>query len=468
MCAKIASLQNDSKYGIIYANKKMDEIMLKRKFYDTLVGWKSNHSKECLLVKGARQIGKTFIIDQFGRENYESYLYINFITTPDCRELFDGDLDAVAFFKRLSIRFQDFRLVDGKTLIFLDEIQNCPKARTAFKPLAIDGRADIIGSGSLLGLTYLDDGAAMNRERREASVPVGYERQLVMHSLDFEEFLWALGYRDEAVGVLREAFDALTPLPASINERMLRLYREYIAVGGMPETVVQYVRNNSFAVAFDEQRKIIDANLDDIARYAPTAEKPKIRACYLSIPRQLAKENTKFKYAAVEHGGSTRKFSTSIDWLLESGLILRCHNVETPLLPLQSYVRDGSFRIFTSDIGTLVGMMGFDVKRQIVENTLAGPAKGGLYENAVIVALVRRGFAPCYYMPKSNMAEVDFVIEKDSSVVPVEVKAGNDATASFNRMLARPDVKFGYKFVNGNIGRSGKKITLPHYMTMFL
>lgn len=442
--------------------------MLKRKFYDTLVEWKSSHKKECLLVKGARQIGKTFTIDQFGRENYESYLYINFILRPECREIFEDNFEAENLFKRLTVFFQDFKLVPGKTLIFLDEIQKCPKARTAFKSFAIDGRADVIGSGSLLGLTFLNDGKELNHERSESSIPVGYERQFMMYSLDFEEFLWALGYNDNAIGILREAFDSLTPLPSSSNEKMLRLYREYMVVGGMPEAVVRFVEDNSFSSAYDEQRKIIDANLDDVAKYAVNVDKPKIRACYLSIPSQLAKENSKFKYSLVEKGGSGRKFKSSIDWLCESALVLQCYNVETPILPLYSYRRNESFKLFVSDVGILVGMMGFDVKLPIVDNTLTGPAKGGLYENAAMSALVRRGYDPCYYMPKSNVSEIDFLIEKNSGVVPIEVKAGNKASASFNKILERSDVKVGYKFVSGNIGKAGKKITLPHYMAMFL
>lgn len=442
--------------------------MLKRKFYDTLVEWKNSHKKECLLVKGARQIGKTFTIDQFGRENYESYLYINFILRPECREIFEDNFEAENLFKRLTVFFQDFKLVPGKTLIFLDEIQKCPKARTAFKSFAIDGRADVIGSGSLLGLTFLNDGKELNHERSESSIPVGYERQFMMYSLDFEEFLWALGYNDNAIGILREAFDSLTPLPSSSNEKMLRLYREYMVVGGMPEAVVRFVEDNSFSSAYDEQRKIIDANLDDVAKYAVNVDKPKIRACYLSIPSQLAKENSKFKYSLVEKGGSGRKFKSSIDWLCESALVLQCYNVETPILPLYSYRRNESFKLFVSDVGILVGMMGFDVKLPIVDNTLTGPVKGGLYENAAISALVRRGYDPCYYMPKSNVSEIDFLIEKNSGVVPIEVKAGNEASASFNKILERSDVKVGYKFVSGNIGKAGKKITLPHYMAMFL
>ncbi len=442
--------------------------MLKRKFYDTLVEWKNSHKKECLLVKGARQIGKTFTIDQFGRENYESYLYINFILRPECREIFEDNFEAENLFKRLTVFFQDFKLVPGKTLIFLDEIQKCPKARTAFKSFAIDGRADVIGSGSLLGLTFLNDGKELNHERSESSIPVGYERQFMMYSLDFEEFLWSLGYNDNAIGILREAFDSLTPLPSSSNEKMLRLYREYMVVGGMPEAVVRFVEDNSFSSAYDEQRKIIDANLDDVAKYAVNVDKPKIRACYLSIPSQLAKENSKFKYSLVEKGGSGRKFKSSIDWLCESALVLQCYNVETPILPLYSYRRNESFKLFVSDVGILVGMMGFDVKLPIVDNTLTGPAKGGLYENAAMSALVRRGYDPCYYMPKSNVSEIDVLIEKNSGVVPIEVKAGNKASASFNKILERSDVKVGYKFVSGNIGKAGKKITLPHYMAMFL
>ena len=440
--------------------------MLKRKFYDTLANWKTSHQKECLLVKGARQVGKTFIIDKFASENYSSYLYINFIANPECRQIFEGSLEANDIFKKLSVRFQDFKLLPGDTAIFLDEIQNCPKARTALKPLAIDGRADIIASGSLLGLTYLDDG--LSRERDEASIPVGYERQMTMHSLDFEEYLWAVGYRPDVIDTLREAFESVTPLPSASNDRMRELFREYIAVGGMPDVVNRFLSENSFSAAFDAQQKIIASNLDDIAKYAPTADKPKIRACYLSIPAQLARENKKFKYSDVEHGGTARKFGRTVDWLRESALCLQCHNLETPLLPISVYRRPDCFKLYASDIGTLTAMMGFDIKKAIIDDTLAGFAKGGIYENAIMSLLVRRGYSPAYYLPKSNMSEIDFFIEKDGGVVPIEVKARNDATVSFNRMLERPDIAFGYKFVNGNLGRVGKKITLPHYMAMFV
>lgn len=442
---------------------------LKRKFYDILSQWKDNHSKECLLVKGARQIGKTFVIDTFGRANYESYLYINFLSNPEYREIFGGSIEATDIYRKLSSIFATFHVIPGKTLIFLDEIQNCPRARTAFKPLAIDGKVDVIASGSLLGLTFLDDDAALNKERHESSIPVGYERQMTMYSLDFEEYLWAVGYHEEVINDnLRNAFNNQKPLPDVVNSKFLRLFRDYIVTGGMPEVVTTFLLSNNYNIAFETQQKILSANLDDISRYAPTFEKPKIRACYLSIPNQLARENKKFKYSTVIEHGRSRMFYASIDWLRESALAFQCHNVESPEIPLNVYKTNDCFKLYTSDIGILVSMMGFSAIQKILDNSIKGFAKGGIYENAIASLLVRRGHLPYYFHPKSNLSEIDFLIEHPNGIVPIEVKSGNDSSASFDRFLDRPDVEFGYKFVNGNIGRVGKKITLPHYMVMFV
>lgn len=441
--------------------------MLKRKIYGTLLKWKSSHSRECLLVKGARQIGKTFIIDYFGKKNYASYLYLNFILNPESRDIFAGSLDPGDLFKAISIQFPRFRLVPGNTLLFLDEIQSCRKARTALKSLALDGRADVIASGSLLGINFLDD-ADRAEDRSTESVPVGYERQILMHSLDFEEYLWAMGYGEDVIGLLRESFENCTSVPFAGHAKMMRTFREYLVNGGMPEVVNRFVETENFGEAHDVQTKILASNLDDIARYASTAEKPKIRACYLSLPAQLARENRKFKFSSVEHGGSSRKFGNSVDWLRESSLALQCRNLAEPAMPLSVYASPDIYKMYVSDVGILCAMMGFEVKKSIVDDTLKGFAKGGLYENAIMGQLVRRGYSPFYYMPKANLAEVDFLIERNGSVTPIEVKAGNEASRSFDRMLAREDVEIGFKFVNGNVGRVGKKITLPHYMSMFL
>lgn len=442
---------------------------LKRKFYDTLLNWKKSHLPEGLLVKGARQIGKTFTIDSFGRENYRSYLYVNFVTNPEYRNIFAESLEAADLYRKLSAAFANFRIIPGDTLIFLDEIQNCPRARTAFKPLSIDGKVDVIASGSLLGISFLDDDAKLNAERRESSIPVGYERQLTMYSLDFEEYLWAIGYRPEVIDeTLRRPFASLKPVPEITNRRFLQLFRDYIVIGGMPEVVATYLESNNYNVAFDVQRRILSANLDDIARYAPMSEKPKVRACYLSIPNQLARENKKFKYASVVEHGRSRMFYASIDWLRESALVFQCPNVETPEIPLSVYKKEDCFKLYASDSGILVSMVGFPAVKAILDNTLKGFAKGGIYENAIMSLLVRRGYTPYYFHPKSNLSEIDFLIEGDNGVIPIEVKSGNDSSASFDRFLERPETKIGYKFVNGNLGKSGKKVTLPHYMAMFV
>jgi len=442
--------------------------MLKRKFYNFLSNWKASNPKKCLLVKGARQIGKTFIIDYFGRTNYTSYLYLNFLTNPEHRDFFEGSLEAEDIFKRISAQMPSFRIIPGDTLIFLDEIQVCPKARAAFKPLAIDGRVHVIGSGSLLGITFLDDGARLNKERRESSVPVGYEQQTMMHSLDFEEFLWALGYTDDSLSIYRDAFNNLTSLPQSTNEHMLRLFREHIVIGGMPDVVSTFIRSKNFGEVFEAQNDILAANLDDMSRYAITVEKPKVRACYMSIPSQLARENRKFKYANVEKNGSARKFGSSIDWLRESALALQCHNLETVEIPLRAFKKPDMFKLYVADTGILSAMSGFEIVGPIVNNTMKGPAKGGIYENVIMSALVRRGYEPFYYQKKPGQGEIDFLIAKESSIVPIEVKAGTDSSESFNRLIEKPEIEVGYKFINGNIGKFGKKVTLPHYMVMFV
>jgi len=440
--------------------------MLKRKFYDTLAKWKDSHGCECLFVKGARQIGKTFIIDKFGRQNYSSYISLNFIINKNDARVFGDDLRADTIFASISAIHPDFRLIPGDTLIFLDEIQCCPRARTALKSLAIDGRADIIASGSLLGLTFLDD--EHQKERTQESIPVGYENHVFMHPMDFEEFLWARGYDENVIGILREAFASRTPVDSAINDKFLSLFREYLAIGGMPEVVSTFIAENNFGMAYEAQSKIVNANLDDIARYAAKADKPKIRACYLSLPEQLARENRKFKYSAVASGGSARKFSSSIDWLRESALSIQCFNTTDTRIPLSVYKTGDMFKMYLTDVGILTAMMGFRAKKDILDNTLVGFAKGGMYENAVAEQLVSRGYTPYYYQKSPKLGEIDFMIEHESGVVPVEVKAGRNTSSSFDAMLRRDDVVFGYKFITGNVGKVGKKVTLPHYMSVFV
>ena len=315
-------------------------IELKRQFYDFLVGWKADKKQECLLVKGARQIGKTFIIEKFGRENYESFIEINFIEEPEFASVFDGALDADSICSGISAIRPDVRFIPGRTLIFLDEIQECQNARTAFKFLALDGRYDVVASGSLLGIKY----KRKRKDKEPKSVSVGFERQVTMHSLSFEEFLWAKGYQPQQIERLRGYFVQREPVPEAINEKFHALMREYAVVGGMPEVVSGYIENRHFGDVQRTQEKILTAYIDDIHKYADTVDIPKIEKCFRAMPLILAKENRKFKYSEVEKGATARKYLSSVDWLKDSSLasLAECVNVALP--GLAGYVKEEWFK----------------------------------------------------------------------------------------------------------------------------
>ena len=435
--------------------------MLKRKMLQSLLEWKRTHRNECLLINGARQVGKSFIVNAFAEENYESFIAIDFVRNPEYKDIFSGSLKADEIYSRISLLIPGVQLIQGNTLIFLDEIQECPEARSALKYLAQDGRFDVIGSGSLLGIRF--------RNLAEApSLPVGYERQITLHPLDFEEFLWARGYKDNSIGKLREYFINKEPVPWAIHEKIMRHLREFLAIGGMPAVVEKFVQDMNYSDAHNEQLKIHELYLDDIAKYASTTERLKARSCYLSLPRQLAKENTKFRYATVEEKGSARKFEGSVDWLAGANMVLQCTRVASPQFPLALYEDPQKFRLYANDTGLLMAMLGFKMKAAVVENTLKGPAKGGLYENLVATMLACKEIPLHYWMSKSTKHEIEFIIDGDSSVIPIEVKASRGSTVSLDAILEREDVSYGYKLIDGNIGQVEKEITLPLYMAMFL
>ena len=438
----------------------------RRKFYDRLMQWKSTKHQECLLVKGARQIGKTFIVEKFGREQYENFIEFNFVLDPDACSIFDGSLKAEDLYRKISAYDATRRLLPGRTLIFLDEIQECANARTALKSFALDGRYDVIASGSLLGIKYKNK---KTRERHEPkSIPVGYERQVTMHSLDFEEFLWARGVTEDAIDVLRGFYERREVVPDAVNRKYSDFLKEYLIVGGMPAVVKAYVASGDFGPVQEEQEKILASYVDDIHKYADTTDIPKIEACYHAIPRLLAKENRKFKYAEVEKGGSERKYASSVDWLCDASFASRALNVTVAEVPLNAQVRDGWFKLYLSDVGLLSALYGTETKGLLYSGRLKGNAKGGLYENLIAGLLERKGIPLYYFKNEDGSREVEFMIERDGGVVPVEVKSSNGATISLNEALEKPQVPYGYKFIDGNVGVSGKKITLPHYMAMFV
>lgn len=432
--------------------------MLNRKIYNELIRWKKQPDRKALLIIGARQIGKTYIIRLFGENEYTHCIEINFLEHPEFKAIFDGALSADTIYANMSLYNPEWHFQRGNTLIFLDEIQECPNARAALKFLTIDGRYDVIASGSLLGISFKD----------VPSIPVGYETQLYMYPLDFEEYLWAKGYTEEHLKLLFHSFNTKETINPAVNVTFLLLVREYIAVGGMPEVVNTFLSSNNYRDVYEMQNMILNSYYDDISKYAEPFEKPKIKQCYLSLPAQLAKENKKFQYSTVEKGSSARKFGNSIAWLKNAGLIHTCTNVSTPSFPLTAYENSDYFKAYMSDVGLLTALYGFDLKQSIITNTLSGPMKGGLYENFVAIQLMCKDNRIHYFKAQNGDVEIEFLLEREGKVIPVEVKAGNSSSKSLNIVLKREEIPFGYKLISGNTGISDKKITLPLYMSMFL
>lgn len=440
--------------------------MIKRKMYKYLINWKQKKDKSALIIKGARQVGKSYLVREFGRNEYEGYIEINFLKNPLYKNIFKGDLSAEEIFKRLTAYIPNLKIIPFKTLLFLDEIQVCAEARTAVKFLVEDGSVDVISSGSLLGLSYLEDDDKNVTE--PTSLPVGYEEQITMYSLDFEEFLWAKGYNDDAIAYLKDFYISNKEVPKELNDKYLELFREFMIVGGMPEVVQTFIDTNNFQEASKIQGKILADYQDDISKHAKGQEKIKVRQCYDSIPKQLAKEYKKFQYSVVEKGKTSKKYGGSIKWLCDSSLVNKCSNVNEAYIPLLAYEMDDQFKLYLNDTGLLLYLYGPETKLAILNNTLKGNSKGGIYENIISESLLKRGYKLYYYKTQNSSMEIEFVIEKNGEVIPIEVKAGNDSTPSLNSFINKYHPKVSYKFVNGNVGFLDGKKTLPHYMVMFI
>lgn len=442
--------------------------MLKRKVYRELLEWRSerkNGLKKSLLIKGARQVGKSYIVKAFGKAEYRSFIYIDFFRQPNLKAIFNGELSADEIYKRMTANMPEIELIRGDTLIFLDEIQYCGNARTAIKFLADDMRYDVISSGSLLGLSYGDDDD--DNVETPSSIPVGYERQIEMRSLDFEEFLWAYGYKEETIAELKGYLDNGEQIPESIHNRYEMLFREFMVVGGMPEVVADFAENKDFNRVARIQADILAEYQDDISKHAKGREKQYVRMCYDAVPKQLAREIKKFQYSTVEKGQTRRKFGGSIKWLKDANIVNACYNVREPYLPLMANADENQFKLYINDTGLLTRMYGTEIKLAILNNTIKGNAKGGIYENVIAECLVKRGYALYYYKPNDSH-EIEFIIEKNSGTVPVEVKAGNTASVSLNTFIKDFSPNIAYKLIGGRNGVNGVKYTLPHYMVMFL
>lgn len=436
--------------------------MLRRKIIAQLEQWKSAKNHKPVIIKGCRQCGKTFAAVQFAQTNYENVVYINFFENPDAKSIFSGSLEV----EHLTMMMSAFlgpkvKFVPGNTVIILDEIQDCPQARTALKFFCLDGSYDVIGTGSLLGVAGYSD--------EPASVPVGYQTIVDMHPLDFEEFCWANGLTDQIVKLIRLSLEKETSVPEALHVRMRDLLLQYVVVGGMPDAVQSFVDNHDVAQVLQIQRDIVRAYEDDMVKYAPGKDKPLIKQCFQSIPKQLAKENKKFQYSLVKKGSTASRFAGSLQWIEDAGVTVRCNNLSITELPLDGNAVEDSFKIYMADTGLFVSMLEDGTQFDILQGNLYG-YKGAIFENLIADIFSKMG-RKLYYFKKTSGLELDFVIRYKGACVPVEVKASDGNAKSLKTVLKHPEkyhVDSAIKLADRNIGRSGKILTLPLYMAFLL
>ena len=448
--------------------------MLRRKAYDALLDWKGRKDHKCLLVKGQRQVGKTYLLRSFGERNYERVAYLDFSRSNLAASLFDGDIDrADALANMISVYDGKGPMVPGSTLIILDEIQECPRARTALKTFAEDGRYDVVASGSLLDAADRD---------RPVFIPVGYEEQLVMRSLDFEEFLWAMGMPEEAVSEVRGCIHGRRPIPEVYMRRFGDLFVSYMLVGGMPEAVAKFAETGSYDDVHAILERIVASGKSDIGKYGGR-DRVKIEACFESIPYQLAQSNKKFMYARIgkrlsdddgvppasnSDAGRSRKahreYGDSLDWIRKAGMGNYCHALYSPRMPLEYNSDPGHFKVYMSDTGLLLSMYGVATRRAVLSRNTSCQA-GAITENEVAECIVKAGYR-LYYISRSRgpeMMEIDFVIEIGDEVLALEVKSGKTREAPSIRKVQAvfPSVTRRAMFENSNVSVDGEGI--EHY-----
>ena len=438
--------------------------MLKRKIESVLAEWRNSESKNPLVIKGIRQCGKTYIVRKFAEENYESVIYMNFILEPDKKTAFIGNIDVDTIILNLSALIPGSRFINGKTCIILDEIQECREARTALKSFQIDGRFDIIATGSLLGVRGYGK-SGKNAENGQDSIPVGYETVVEMYPLDFEEFLWANGMNDKVIDSVKSCFEKETAVPEGIHNVMMELLYRYVIVGGLPEVVNKFLETKNIELIYQVQRNLIAEYEEDMIKYADDADKARIRECFESIPKQLARDNKKFQYSVVRKGGRSSQYIGSIQWLEDAGLVRRCYNTQITELPLEGNSIKDCFKLYTTDIGLLVAMLDYGTQADILRGNLLG-YKGAIFENLMADFLCKSG-QKLYYFQKESGLELDFLVRYKGECVVLEVKAKSGKAKSLKTVLKNKNVyhvNHAIKLGKYNVGREEEVFTIPLYM----
>ena len=436
--------------------------MLRRKINETLLAWKRSPDRKPLIVKGCRQCGKTFSVLQFAKENYEHVVYLNFFQDANYRAIFSGSLDVDRLVMTTSALLgPDAVFEPGKTIVILDEIQECPEARTALKFFKLDGRYDVVGTGSLLGV------CGYGREPK--SIPVGYETVVDMYPLDFEEFLWANGISEQVIRLLRDSLEKETPVPEAIHHRLRELLLQYVVIGGLPAAVQLFVDSGEPGAVLRLQRDIVRSYEDDMIKYAEKKDKGRIAECFRSIPKQLSKENKKFQYSVVKKGASASQYAGSLQWIEDAGIVSRCYNLSLPELPLDGNAVADVFKVYMRDTGLLISMLEDGTQFDVLLGRLYG-YKGAIVENLVADFFAKMG-RRLYYYHKDSGLEIDFVIRWRGQCTLVEVKSTTGNAKSVKTILNHPEkyhVGGAIKLGDYNVGRAGQILTLPFYMAFLL
>lgn len=436
-------------------------LYLKRKIDFFLSAWKSNPDRKPLIVKGPRQVGKTESIRRFGEQNYKSVISINFVEEPKYKMITTDGYKAEGIIKNISRIDPSKRFIEGETLLFFDELQEFPEIATALKFFKIDGRFDVICSGSMLGINY----------RKIESNSVGYKSDYEMFSLDFEEFLWAKGYDDSTVEDMLEHMRTLRPFNEVEMSVYSELFLDYCILGGMPAVVREFVEKGTFEGSLEVQRQLIADYKEDIRKYASGVDQTRIINVFNRVAPQLARENKKFQISKVASGARFRDYRGCAEWLCDAGMVNICYCMEFPELPLGGNYEPDTFKLYFSDTGLLVSMLDDESQEDLRANKNLGVYKGALYENMVSEALIKQGYKLFYYKKDNSTLEADFFIRSAASLIPVEVKAKSGRAKSMKTLIASehyPDVRYGIKLSKNNIGHEDKIYTFPYFCSFLL
>lgn len=434
---------------------------LKRKIDNYLLNWKTDPNKKPLIIKGSRQVGKTESITRFGHLNYKSIIYINFVEEPNYKMITTDGYKAQDIIKNISRIDPSKQFIENDTLIIFDELQDFPDIATSLKFFKIDGRFDVICSGSLLGINY----------QSIESNSVGYKTDYEMFSLDFEEFLWAKGYDESTIQEMLEHMIQLK----SFNEIEMSIYSslflDFCILGGMPAVVREYIEKGTFEGSIDIQKQLVADYKEDIRKYADGMDQTRITNVFNHIPVQLAKDNKKFQITKVASNARFRDYRGCIEWLKDAGIINICYCMQFPELPLKGNYDESKYKIYFADSGLLVSMLDDEAQENLRVNKNLDVYKGALYENVVGEALVKAGYDLYYYKKDNSTLEQDFFVRNKENLIPVEVKATNGTARSLRTLIASnhyPDIQFGIKFISGNIGLSNNIYTFPYFCAFLL